>query len=141
MNRTTPRAASAWWSRQKSTENETALCPFHDAPVKTGYKLRELDRFEIRFWLLPCVVPSSGAMRVAGATVDRLTDPAKPGHYEMVRAIKAKLDEWSPAIFIGHNSGTFDEHLLRQAFGYVVRYFERSFAKLSDITLPEHPAE
>ncbi len=80
-------------------------------------------------------------MRVAGATVDRLTDPAKPGHYEMVRAIKAKLDEWSPAIFIGHNSGTFDEHLLRQAFGYVVRYFERSFAKLSDITLPEHPAE
>ena len=54
-------------------------------------------------------------MRVTGVTVDQLTDQDLPSHYDMVRAIKAKLDEWSPAIFIGHNSMTFDEHLLRQA--------------------------
>ena len=34
----------------------------------------------------------------------------------MVRAIKAKLEQWSPAVFVGHNSMHFDEHLLRQAF-------------------------
>ena len=83
--------------------------------VRTDHELRELDRFEIRCRLLPYVAPSPGAMRVTGITVDQLVDPALPSHYEMVRAIKAKLDEWSPAIFVGHNSMTFDEHLLRQA--------------------------
>ncbi len=52
---------------------------------------------------------------MTGVTVDQLTDPDLPSHYQMVRAIKAKLDEWSPAIFIGHNSIRFDEPLLRQA--------------------------
>ena len=83
--------------------------------IKTDHELRELDRFEIRCRLLPYVVPSPGAMRVTGITVDQLIDPDLPSHYQMVRAIKVKLDEWSPAIFVGHNSMTFDEHLLRQA--------------------------
>jgi exodeoxyribonuclease-1 len=84
--------------------------------IKTDYQLNELDRFEIRSRILPYVVPSPGAMRVTGVSVERLTDPALPSHYEMVRAIRAKLEQWSPAIFIGHNSFGFDEHLLRQAF-------------------------
>ena len=83
--------------------------------VKTDHELSELDRFEIRCRLLPYVVPSPGAMRVTGVTVAQFTDPDLPSHYQMVRAIKTKLDEWSPGIFIGHNSMTFDEHLLRQA--------------------------
>ena len=83
--------------------------------IKTDSKLCELDRFEIRCRLLPYIVPSPGAMRVTGVTVGQLTNPNLPGHYKMVRAIKAKLDEWSPAIFIGHNSMQFDEPLLRQA--------------------------
>lgn len=86
------------------------------AAIKTDHELKEIDRFEIRCQLLPYVVPAPGAMRVTGVTVDQLIDPALPSHYEMVRAIKAKLDEWGPAIFIGHNSLSFDEHLLRQAF-------------------------
>jgi exodeoxyribonuclease I len=36
-------------------------------------------------------------------------------HYEMVRAIRAKLLSWSPALFIGWNSIAFDEDLVRQA--------------------------
>ena len=83
--------------------------------VKTDHELRELHRFEIRCRLLPHVVPSPGAMRVTGVTVDQFTNPDLPSHYEMVCAIKAKLTEWSPAIFIGHNSMIFDEPLLRQA--------------------------
>ena len=83
--------------------------------TKTDYELNELDRFEIRSRILPYVVPAPGAMRVTGVSVEQLTDPALPSHYQMVRAIRAKLQEWSPAIFIGHNSLHFDEHLLRQA--------------------------
>jgi exodeoxyribonuclease-1 len=62
------------------------------------------------------VVPSPGALLVTRVSVDQLTDPALPSHYQMTRAIRAKLQQWSPAIFIGHNSLGFDEHLLRQAF-------------------------
>ena len=83
--------------------------------VKTDHELRELDRLVIRCRVLPYVVPSPGAMRVTGVTVDQLTDPSLPSHYQMVRAIKAKLIEWSPSIFVGHNSMAFDERLLRQA--------------------------
>lgn len=84
--------------------------------IRTDHDLNEIDRFQIRCRLSPHVVPSPGAMRVTGVTVDLLTDPSLPSHYEMVCAIKGKLDEWSPSVFIGHNSIRFDESLLRQAF-------------------------
>ena len=86
------------------------------AAIKTDYELKELDRFEMRCRLLPYVVPSPGAIRVNGVSIEQLTDPALPSHYQMVRTIKSRLTAWSPAIFIGHNSIGFDEHLLRQAF-------------------------
>lgn len=84
--------------------------------IRTDHELRELDRFEIRCRLLPHVVPSPGALRVTRVTIEQLTNPALPSHYEMVRAIRTKCEEWSPAVFVGHNSMKFDEHLLRQAF-------------------------
>ena len=84
--------------------------------IRTDHELRELERFEIRCRLLPHVVPSPAALLTNGITVDQLTDPALPSHYQMVRAIKTKLEQWSPAVFVGHNSMRFDEHLLRQAF-------------------------
>lgn len=84
------------------------------AAIKTDSDLVELDRFEIRSRLLPYVVPSPGAMRATGLTVDILTNPQLPSHYEMARAIYEKFRSWRPAIFIGYNSLSFDEHLLRQ---------------------------
>ena len=83
--------------------------------IRTDHELRELERFEIRCRLLPHVVPSPEALCVTGISVEQLADPGLPSHYDMVRAVKAKLDEWSPAVFIGHNSMRFDEALLRQA--------------------------
>ena len=83
--------------------------------IRTDHELEELERFEIRCRLLPHVVPSPEALCVTGISVEQLTDPGLPSHYDMVRAVKAKLDEWSPAVFIGPNSMRFDETLLRQA--------------------------
>ncbi len=83
--------------------------------IRTDENLNEIDRFEIRCRLLPHMVMSPGAMLVTGVTIAQATDPSLPTHYEMVRAIRAKLLEWSPAIFVGYNSMAFDEELFRQA--------------------------
>jgi exodeoxyribonuclease-1 len=86
------------------------------AAIRTDSRLREIERFEIRCRLMPHIVPAPGAMRVTKITPTQLDDPSYPSHYEMVRALRAKLLAWSPAVFIGYNSLSFDEQLLRQAF-------------------------
>ena len=85
------------------------------AAIRTDDDLNELDRFNIRCRLLPHIVPSPGALNFTHVTPAMLTDPALPSHYEMVRCIRDKLLEWSPATFVGFNSFKFDENLLRQA--------------------------
>lgn len=85
------------------------------AAIKTDENLEEIDRFEIRCRLLPHVIMSPGAMLVTGVSIEQATDPSLPTHYAMVRAIRAKMLEWAPAIFVGYNSLAFDEELLRQA--------------------------
>lgn len=86
------------------------------AAIKTDGDLNELDRFEIRCRLLPHVVPAPRAMRVTGVSVKQLYDPAYCTHYDMIRAIRAKLLEWSPSVILGYNSIDYDENILRQAF-------------------------
>jgi exodeoxyribonuclease I len=85
------------------------------AAVRTDDDLKEIDRIELRCRLHPHVVPSPGALCVTGMTIDKLLDEALPCHYDMIREIRAKLIEWSPATFIGYNSLRFDEELLRKA--------------------------
>ena len=78
------------------------------AAIKTDDDLNELGRFDIRCRLMPHIVPSPGALRVTGVTPEMLTNPNLPSHYEATRQIRAKLKEWSPAVFIGYNSIAFD---------------------------------
>lgn len=85
------------------------------AAVKTDAGFNEIERLEIRCRLHPHVAPSPGALRVTRMTIEQITDPELPCHYDMVRQIRAKFLEWSPAIFIGYNSIKFDEELLRKA--------------------------
>jgi exodeoxyribonuclease-1 len=85
------------------------------AAIRTDADLNELERFEIRCRLLPHIVPAPGAMQVTGISVEQLVNAGLPSHYSMVRAICEKMLSWAPATFLGYNSLTFDEHLLRQA--------------------------
>jgi len=99
----------------------TGIETFYDqilqfAAIKTDADLKELDRFEIRCRLSPYCVPAPGAMRVTGIDLAKLNDPSLPSQYDMARAIREKLLEWSPGTFIGYNSIRFDETLLRQIF-------------------------
>lgn len=86
------------------------------AAILTDDDLNELDRFETRCRLLPHVLPAPGALLATRVTPAMLTDPNLPSHYEMMLQIADKLRAWSPAIFTGYNTLSFDEPLLRQAF-------------------------
>jgi len=86
------------------------------AAIFTDSDLNELDRFETRCRLLPHVIPAPGALLATRVTPAVLTDPELPSHYEMMLQIAEKLRAWSPAIFTGYNTLSFDEPLLRQAF-------------------------
>lgn len=85
------------------------------AAIQTDWNLNITDRFEVRCRLQPHIIPHPGALCVTGMDIARLTDPSLPSHYAMVCAIRQKLLAWSPATFVGYNSLSFDEHLLRQA--------------------------
>jgi exodeoxyribonuclease-1 len=66
--------------------------------------------------LLPYVVPSPGALLTTRVKPGDIISKNLPSHYEFIRTIRAKLLQWSPATFIGYNSISYDEELLRQAF-------------------------
>jgi exodeoxyribonuclease-1 len=86
------------------------------AAILTDADLNELNRFEIRCRLLRHVIPAPGALLATRVTPAMLTDSSLPSHYEIMMQIAEKLRSWSPAIFVGYNTLSFDEPLLRQAF-------------------------
>lgn len=86
------------------------------AAIHTDDELIELDQCEVRSRLDAHIVAHPGALLTNGITVEILTKADLPSHYEMVRAVRAKLLEWSPAVFVGYNSLKFDEKMLRSAF-------------------------
>jgi exodeoxyribonuclease I len=85
------------------------------AAIRTDEQLKETDRFNLRCRLSPYVIPHPAALRVTGMSIEAVSDPALPCHYEMMREVHRRFTAWSPATFIGYNSLAFDEHLLRQA--------------------------
>ncbi|NGO55484.1 exodeoxyribonuclease I [Allomesorhizobium camelthorni] len=86
------------------------------AAVLTDDELHVVDEFEIRCRPLPHIVPSPKAMLVTGVSVEQLFDSSTASHFEMCRRIQEVLGNWSPATFVGYNSLSFDEELLRRAF-------------------------
>jgi exodeoxyribonuclease-1 len=100
----------------ETTGTETAFDQILQfAAIRTDADFNEIETLNIRCRLHPHVVPSPGALLVTGVRPQLLNDPSLPSHYEAIRKIRAKLLEWSPAIFLGYNSIKFDEDLLRQA--------------------------
>ena len=84
--------------------------------IKTDDNLNEIDSFETRCRLQPHIIPAPMALKVTGVTPKMLLDPTQLSHYAAMRNVHAKLSEWSPSVFVGYNSISFDENLLRQAF-------------------------
>ena len=100
----------------ETTGTETAFDQILQfAAVKTDDNFNEIASVNIRCRIQPYIIPSPCALRVTGVRPEMLTNAKLPSHYEAVKQIRAKLVEWSPAIFVGYNSIAFDEDLLRQA--------------------------
>jgi exodeoxyribonuclease I len=85
------------------------------AAVKTDVDLVETERFETRSRLMPQIVPSPKALHLTGTSLTDATDTSRQTHYDMVCEIARVLSSWSPAVFLGFNSISFDEEFLRQA--------------------------
>ena len=84
--------------------------------IKTDEELNEIDRIVLRCRLLPHVVPSPRALQVSRTTHSMLIDPGLPSYREFMSAIHARFSDWSPSVFIGFNTVSFDENFLRQGF-------------------------
>ncbi len=85
------------------------------AAIHTDADLNELDRFDLRCRIQPHVIPHPKAMVSNRLSIEQLTDPALPSHYEMVCDLRWRLGRWGKAIFVGYNSIRFDEEMLRHA--------------------------
>ncbi len=88
---------------------------FQFAGVLTNSKLQVLDRFEVRSRRMAHIVPNPAALLVTGFRPEMI-DRSEFSYYEFATAVRAKLLEWSPAIFSGYNILSFDEHFLRSLF-------------------------
>ncbi len=76
---------------------------------------KELDRFETRCRLKTGLVPEPEALIVNNTSIQNLEN-CNLSHYDLVKDIKRKIENWSPAIFFGFNSINFDEEILRKTF-------------------------
>jgi exodeoxyribonuclease I len=86
------------------------------AAVRADVDLVETQRFETRCRLMPQIVPSPKALHLTETSLAEATDMSRQTHYSMVCEIARVLETWSPTIFLGFNSISFDEEFLRQAF-------------------------
>jgi len=86
------------------------------AAILTDDALNEVERFNIRCRCRPWIVPAPIALKVTGVRPARLSDPSLPSIYDMMGAVRARLEHWSPALFVGYNTMRFDEPRLQRAF-------------------------
>ena len=99
----------------------TGISPAFDQPlqfaaIRTDGGLVEQERINIRCRLAPHILPSPQALVVTRTSPDQLTDPDLPSLLEFSQQLAELTERWAPAIWVGYNSMSFDEEVLRQTF-------------------------
>ena len=99
----------------------TGLSPAFDQPLQfaailTDEAFVEKERVNFRCRLAPHILPSPKALLVTGVSPGQLTDPSLPTLFEFSQRITALTEQWAPAIWVGYNTISFDEEVLRQTF-------------------------
>ena len=97
----------------------TGRSPQWDQIIQVGAilcdeNLIELERFEMKCSLNNSVVPAPQALLVNNLSIGILQNQ-NISNYSLVNKMINKFNEWSPAIFIGYNSISFDEEFMRNA--------------------------
>ena len=83
--------------------------------ILTNHDFVEIDRINVKCRRLPWIVPSPSAMLITGVRPSQIDNALVQQFPEMMAVIYKKIEDWSPAIFIGYNSFYFDEPLLQRA--------------------------
>ena len=83
------------------------------AAVLVNDNFQELDRYEGRCKLSPGIVPEAMALLV-NKTTPKILKETNLSHYQMIRQMMDKFNQWKNSIFIGYNSINFDEEFLRR---------------------------
>ena len=83
------------------------------AAVLVNDEFQELDRYEGRCKLSPGIIPEAMAL-IVNKTTPKILKETNLSHYQMVRQMMEKFNQWKNSIFIGYNSINFDEEFLRR---------------------------
>ena len=83
------------------------------AAVLVNDNFEELDRYEGRCKLNPGIIPECMALLVNNTT-PKILKETNLSHYQMIRQMIEKFNQWKNSIFIGYNSINFDEEFLRR---------------------------
>ena len=83
------------------------------AAVLVNDNFQELDRYEGRCKLSPGVVPEAMALLV-NKTTPKILKETNLSHYQMIRQMMDKFNQWKNSVFFGYNSIDFDEEFLRR---------------------------
>ncbi len=85
------------------------------AALVVDEKFNFLDSYESRCSLKKGLIPYPKALLVNNTSISQLQN-TNLSHYKLIKEITNKFKEWSPGIFIGYNSISFDEEFLRTTF-------------------------
>ncbi|MBA1338565.1 MAG: exodeoxyribonuclease-1 [Pelagibacterales bacterium] len=83
------------------------------AAVLVNDNLQELDRYEGRCKLSPGIIPEAMAL-IVNKTSPAVLKKTNLSHYQMIRQMMEKFNQWTNSIYIGYNSINFDEEFLRR---------------------------
>jgi exodeoxyribonuclease I len=83
------------------------------AAVLVNEEFDELDRYEGRCRLSPGIIPEAMAL-IVNKSMPAILKKQNLSHYQMVRQMMEKFNQWKNSIFIGYNSINFDEEFLRR---------------------------
>ncbi len=71
------------------------------------------DPLNIRCSLKPGLVPEPYAL-IVNNTTPQILRKTNLSHYGMISQMHEQFSKWSPAVFVGYNSISFDEEFLRE---------------------------
>ena len=83
------------------------------AAILVNDEFQELDRYEGRCKLSPGIIPEAMAL-IVNKTHPKILKETNLSHYQMIRQMMEKFNQWKNSIFIGWNNILFDREFLRR---------------------------
>ena len=83
------------------------------AAVLVNDNFQELDRYEGRCKLNPGIIPEAMAL-IVNKTHPKTLKETNLSHYQMIRQMMEKFNQWKNSVFIGWNNVLFDREFLRR---------------------------